>query len=375
MSRRIEIGFLLALCIFLPLYEAPKTLAWAGYVVAWLTNRALARDFGGRLDVWDTLIALWLVSGFVIAPFAGLHGGEWRAPLDIVRNATVLWMVKRSRLTEREARGVIAALIISVLIGLAMGFAQLWRGETGRLELNSVGHVNHTAVYLAIVLGVCVSWLYSGGGRFLGGVASLVVLVALFVAASRAGVLAGLLTLLALAAAWWPRSRLPAVVVAAVLVGAAAAALLGSLEVLHKNAQIIQQVGDEAWRLALSVWQRYPWFGVGMDNFQLVTGQSDIQLYRDLLPHAHNLYLNTLAERGLVGAAPPFVLLCAWGWRLARLRPQRSAIEHHWLLWGAAAGAWIVTVVVGMVNTTLHHEHGLLAVLLLGLWLPMDHRR
>src|ERR1700756_2389786 len=116
MSRRVEIGFLIALCVFLPLYEAPKTIAWAGYVIAWLTNRALARDFGGRWDVWDTLIALWPASGFVIAPFAAFHGGEWRAPLDIVRNASVLWMLKRSRLTERESRAVLGALVASVVI-------------------------------------------------------------------------------------------------------------------------------------------------------------------------------------------------------------------------------------------------------------------
>jgi hypothetical protein len=34
-----------------------------------------------------------------------------------------------------------------------------------------------------------------------------------------------------------------------------------------------------------------------------------------------------------------------------------------------------VTIAVGMVNTTFHHEHGLLAVLLLGVWLPVSHRR
>src|SRR5882672_10636702 len=146
MSRRVEIGFLLALCVFLPLYEAPKNIAWAGYVVVWLANRVRARDFGGRWDLWDTLIALWLVSGFVIAPFAALPGGEWRAPLDVVRNATVLWMVKRSRLSELEGRAALGALVASVVIGIVMGLAQLWGGGSGRLELNSVGHVNHTVV-------------------------------------------------------------------------------------------------------------------------------------------------------------------------------------------------------------------------------------
>src|SRR5260221_11315271 len=140
MSRRCEIGLRLALCVALPLYEAPKSIAWLAYVLVWLANRVRARDFGGAWDLWDTLIVVWMVSGFVIAPFAALHGGEWRAPLDVVRNSAVVWMVKRSRLSERETRAVLGALVASVVIGISMGLAQLWSGTNGRLWLTLAGH-------------------------------------------------------------------------------------------------------------------------------------------------------------------------------------------------------------------------------------------
>ena len=380
MSRRVEIGLLLALCVALPLYEAPKSIAWLAYVLVWLANRVRARDFGGAWDIWDTLIVVWMVSGFVIAPFAALHGGEWRAPLDVVRNAAVLWMVKRSRLSERETRAVLGALVASVVIGIVMGLAQLWGGGSGRLELNSVGHVNHTVVYLAIMLGVCASWLFLGRQRVIAAAISFFVLVAVFVAASRSGVAAALVVLGALAVAWWPRSRIPAVIAAAVIIASAALAALGGAEVFEKQAESVQaghvlNFRQEAWQLAVSTWQAHPWFGIGMENFgQASRGLATEQL-RNLMPHAHNLYLNTLTERGLVGALPVFALLAVWGWWLVTRRPRGGATDHEWLLWGAAASAWIVTVAVGMVNTTFHHEHGLLAVLLLGLWLPVSHRR
>jgi O-antigen ligase len=379
LSRRVEIGLLLALCVFLPLYEAPKNLAWLAYALVWLANRVRARDFGGRWDLWDTLIAAWLASGFIIAPFAALHGGEWRAPLDIVRNAGVLWMVKRSRLSEAEVRAVLAALVVSVLVGLVMGYAQLWRGETGRLELNSVGHVNHTAIYLAIMLGVCASWFFVGRQRILAGAATLLLLVSLFVAASRAGVVVGLLTLAVLALAWWPRSRVPAALVAAVLVASGLLGFMRGAEVFEKHADSVQaghllNYREQAWNLALSTWQRHPWFGIGMDNFILATTEIESR-YRDLMPHAHSLYLNTLAERGIVGATPLAAVLVVWGLWLFRRRPRASDTDADWLLWAGAAAAWVVSVGVGMVNTTLHHEHGLLAALLLGLWLPQSVRR
>src|SRR5260221_7611823 len=65
MSRRLEIGALVVLCFFLPLYEAPKNIFCALYIVVWIVNRFRERDFGGRWDAWDGLIAAWIASGFV----------------------------------------------------------------------------------------------------------------------------------------------------------------------------------------------------------------------------------------------------------------------------------------------------------------------
>jgi hypothetical protein len=63
------------------------------------------------------------------------------------------------------------------------------------------------------------------------------------------------------------------------------------------------------------------------------------------------------------------VVLLTWAGYLVRYLPRRDSADDEWLLWGAAASAWIVTAGAGLVNTTLHHEHGILAALLLGLWL------
>ena len=57
-----------------------------------------------------------------------------------------------------------------------------------------------------------------------------------------------------------------------------------------------------------------------------------------------------------------------------RQRPKAAEDDETWLVWGSAVGAWIVTCGVGLVNTTLHHEHGILAGLLFGLWLSRARR-
>jgi hypothetical protein len=52
-GRRAELGALVALCFFLPLYEAPKNLAWLAYALLWLANRWRARDFGGAARIHE----------------------------------------------------------------------------------------------------------------------------------------------------------------------------------------------------------------------------------------------------------------------------------------------------------------------------------
>ncbi len=149
---------------------------------------------------------------------------------------------------------------------------------------------------------------------------------------------------------------------------------------VNAAAQNVLANRDGIWRMAGAAWERYPWFGVGMDNYSLISHElvrtwrteagKDYDATRYVrFPHAHNLFVNALAERGAVGFAALAAVMLAWLLALIRERPRPQDGDLAWLAWGSAASAWFVTVGVGMVNTTLHHEHGLLAVLLLGLWL------
>ncbi len=389
----VEMGVLVALCFFLPLLEAPKNLLWVAYALTWLVNRVRQRDFGGPWDAWDTLIAAWIASGFMVAAFAGLDGQQWRGAGDPVRYGSVLWMVKRARYDAREQRWILGALVVSTLVGLAFGYRDLWRGTApgGTLELHSVGHVNHTAIYLAIMLGVCAAWIFarwrswSAAARLLSLAVTCAILVSLVVTASRGAIGIALVMLPVLAAAWWPRSRVPVAISAAVVAAVVVLVIAGGTQVVRKTLQNVQEENvlsfrDGVWRTALAAWRRYPWFGVGLDNYSLVSVERlhawDTEAGRAFDPkryyytsHGHSIYANTLAERGLFGSAIVAAVLGAWALCLVRRRPRADDPDDDWLAWGSAAAAWTVTVGAGTVNTTLHHEHALLAVLLLGLFL------
>lgn len=376
---------LLALAFFLPLYEAPKSIAWLLYLVVWTVSRYRRRDFGGAWDLWDTLIVAWMASGPAVAAFAGLHGSEWHGSLDLLRYGSALFLVRRARYSDREMRWVLYTLLASVLIGLVMAYWALWHGRTQALQINSVGQVNHTSIYTAIMLGASVAWLFTNWKLYALAIA-VFLLLSLFAMSSRAAIGTALVMLLVLAAGWWPRSRRPLALAGLGVLLAVSAAIIGNVDVVRKEEQRAAQKNvlafrDRIWRTAMAAFERYPLFGVGMDNYRLITldkvkawrtkagKQFDPSEYYPI-SHGHSLIFNTLAERGLVGASALAAVLIAWLIYLFRHRPRaEDSAGDDALWWGCAAGAWLITVGVGLANTTLHHEHAILAVLFLGLWL------
>jgi O-antigen ligase len=386
-----EFLWLIALAFFLPLFEAPKNICLAGFVVTWLANRVRVRDWGGPWDRWDTLIALWIASAYLVAAFAGVHYDEWRGATDVLKYGSVLWLLKRSRYDERALLWILGAVIAATLLTLPWGY---WRLYVTRakdfLELNSVGHVNHSAIYLAIVFGAALSvaiayWERLGAaGRAALGIAVAALLASVFVTESRAAIGAAALFVFAFVTALGVRRRINiwrGLMIASLALAIVLAGLPGVLDktVDKTAAGVPLSYRDDIWSNALVEWRQFPFFGVGMGNFGRIPLE-ELQEWNKSQDwkirataqgessHAHSLYLTTLAERGLVGLAVLVAVLLAWGGALTNgFRAAKDPLD--WALFGAAFAAWFVTITVGIVNTTLHDEHGILSVLLFGLWL------
>ncbi len=402
----VEFALLLALAFFLPLREAPKNIIWLAYVVTWFANRAFfhggKRDFGGPWERWDTLLLAWLASGYLAALLAGIHTperNEWGAVNDLVRNLLLAWCVRRARYTREQALALFGMLVASAALGTCEA---LWNwkvtGIKRKLELVSVGHVNHSAIYLVIILGAGVGALpawWRSGGRVTAVLLSLalaVVGIGAFIADSRAAAGVGLLLVLLLGAALarglaMRRAWLLAGIV--LLTGLTIGGVSGLTRHFDMAPGNTLTERDLIWNRAFVAVRAHPWFGVGMDNFSRITdarlqdwlaAEGRVYDVADYVraPHAHSLYVNTLTERGAVGLGVLLLVLGVWGYALWRQRPRAGNYADDaagMACWCAAFSGWLVTVAIGFVNTTMHHEHALLALLTLTLWLPLRVQR
>lgn len=389
-SRNFELLLLLGLAFFFPLYEAPKNILGVLFFLVWTVNRWRAGRWGGPWGPWDSLIAASILAAVVGTQFAGIKGSEWLGLRDVVRTFLFLWCLMRAGYSKAQWQAVLLAVIAGTVLATAIGAWQFSGSSKEGLELHSIGHSNHTATYLCTVFGVgaaCLtgSWRQLSLAPRLAMAAALTLLaVAIVATGSRVAVLC-LPVLAVLAVVPSLRKSWKPFLAVLVLLGVAATALIAADPwVLRKHARNVESQNvlayrDLLWERAVVTWRAHPFFGVGMDNFSRVSTEryrawteAEGRTWdpaRDFpAPHAHSLYFDTLAERGLLGVAAMLLLFLAWLASLARGYSQLSEDDDQ-RRWTCAALALATTLFIGLVNTTFHNEQGAIAMLCLGAWL------
>lgn len=391
MLDKVNSVFVLSLCAFivsLPLFEAPKTvflciLLVFGLILIWLNKVKLELD--------DGFILAFIVSGYVVALFSGVHHEEWRGSTGLALIGLLLLTIKKISISDPNRRRISMMVLLSTLIATLHGFWLLFvTHKLNALELNSVGHVNHSSIYLVesfafnLALAMTLKRADSLAFKLFTLCCLVVTAVAVMISDSRASAMTLALIAFLISMSFFKKSKWPIV-----LVFVATAVSLGYM--YASKASIIQKHIDQTatgpyvgprqmvWNSALLIWRQYPIFGIGIRNYSRAT--KDIQAQwlekegkhfsdQDYLPisHAHNLYLNTLAERGVFGFFVLMAMLLRISILIYKHRPTEKDNDIYWASWCAALGVLGVVFGNGLFNTTLHSEHGMLAVLLIGLW-------
>ncbi len=102
------------------------------------------------------------------------------------------------------------------------------------------------------------------------------------------------------------------------------------------NYAILERIAH--WQAAINMAQERLWWGFGFGNYPVVYDQFRLPFWEEPLGHAHNIYLNVLAEMGIWGLLGYLTL---WGiifWYTLRLQAQLAWPERGLAL--ALLGAW-----------------------------------
>jgi putative inorganic carbon (hco3(-)) transporter len=326
-----------------------------GALVRWATGRE-------RLAVPGEMGAFGaLVLAFAVATvFAGDRAAAQSETIDLVSYAAVVALVVALLDTPRWLRRALWAIavgvgllaLLAIVQQLTHSFGSTYRGlatvlpegdtmrSAGPLNPNPFGQVLVTAAVLAFYL-----WRTHRGfaGRVLAAAIAIACVVAVGYTQSRAALIA--LMLVALGIGYLSGIRLRVLVVAVVGVIAIGTAVLpqelqtrvedlyGAISANAGTPQDTSLRGRKSENLAgIRMWADHPLIGVGPDNFEVNYLRYSERIGTDPRPEergAHNLYLESLAETGVLGAAAFFTVL--WlslrgAWRARQRLRGRDAL-------------------------------------------------
>ena len=388
--KALELALLGLMVLALPSLEAPKNIFLVFYVVVALFRQISNKSTSWQF--WDWLFLLCIGSAFLSAMFAGITlGDEWKGFRVLVTYVSVGWLVSRANYSKTETAWLFAAAVIGVIPPLIWGYCQyLWLHTKRDLQLHSVGHVNHSAIYLAILFGASIGaslslWRDSSTKLRLCLLSlSAFLFLSLIVGQSRGALGVGALLALVLITVLSREAKIKWLSYGILGIAALLAVLLNagivSKQVGLEKKNMILSYRDRVWNVSLEASRFYPLLGIGLDNWKLIK-REDIKksvearhkIYKPddyyFVGHSHNLYLTALVERGYLGLSVLLLLMFAWIRQLYKSFALTRSDATAAYLWAGSFSAWLVTFGVGTVNTTLHHEHGILAFLFLGLYL------
>ena len=156
-----------------------------------------------------------------------------------------------------------------------------------------------------------------------------------------------------------------------------------ALKRIQSHSDILNDgVRDKIRNFSYYAFKTNPILGVGLGNFgKLNLADIEKEVINDYnvfdtskyLPsaHAHNVYYTYLVSGGVLIFA---IFTWFWFYIAFVLFKLRTTMENRWVF-VSAASVMMVNLGVGWVNTTLHHEHAILSMFVLGILISQYRKR
>jgi len=387
-----EVAILVLLLFALPLFEAPKNIFSGLIVLVFLARGIFLRSFGRAAPFeW----AIWvLLAVTLIAPLTSEYAdqvGVFASSQHWLLLGLTAIVAARLSYGQNQWRVLMAAAVIGSIAAVGESF-WIWSINGKEYpEFRSVGHVNHSALYMVGVLAASFACLRDRQRWMWGlGIAGIAASFAYFIPSKSMVAMGAGLVVSAVGLSFLLRQFLSRAAILGSVV-AVAVAFFGMMatppaqgfrsELMGRfTSSSILSHREHLFRTAAEVYDRNPLFGAGVRTWNLATDEDvvreelaadgrdyDAEAWRFLhnLNHGHNLWTTFLVERGIIGVLAVTAYLALGFITFARLYRRESADDPN----GRAAAllgmlVMIYLAVAGLGNTTMIVEHGQAATLL-----------
>ena len=324
------LGLVLAILVFGPL--ATGAVRTPDFLVIQALTSAVLLLWGARLWIvprpkflWPPIC--WAVVAFVVYAVARYLTAdiEFVARLEMIRVLVYafLFFAILNNLHRQESLQIIVLTLIFLAMAIA-GYAviQFFTGSNKVWNfISPYGHrgsgtfisPNNCAGFLEMILPLGLAWvLVSRANAMLKvfvGYASLVIFSGIVVTVSRGGwVSTGLTLVVFFSVLLFHRTyRLPSLVVLVLLIGGGLVFIPRShyfkarLQEITRNDKLNSNARFDLWMPAVQMWRTNPWWGVGPGHYDYRFRAWRPVMVQHQPDHAHNDYLDTLADWGIAG--------------------------------------------------------------------------
>ena len=388
----LELSFLSLFLAFLPSFEAPKNIFLAGYLIVALYRQSQTPSL--KWGIWDWIFLSLIASSFLSALFPAVPGfNEWKGFRGMLLWVTFGWTIFRSDYDLNEKKYLFIFAILMTIPPLLWGLIESLVLHTKEaLQLHSVGHVNHSAIYLCMMAGASLALLLSQlqtlKKQHIFKITLLFILLLSGVIISQSRGAFGIVFLLVFALFLLSRltTKIKAISLTLLTIFLISIVFIKPVPVIEK--QILNQNNhdtlsqrDKVWRAAFEVARLHPLLGIGSGNWNHIKidqikssvesrGETfNPEAFAMQYHHPHNIYLSNLVDRGILGFIIFLNFMLIWLITLINSYKKFNQDPKAILFIMGSFSAWTTIFGIGLVNTTFHHENALLALFFLGLHL------
>jgi O-antigen ligase len=384
-----EFIFLALLIASLPSLEAPKNIFLVSFVSI-ATFRQFKNIKLNLWGIWDYFFLFFLAAAFLSSAFAGYAPGEeWGGFRVVLTYITVGWLIARSTYTNQQILWLFWIVILGTIPPLTWGLIQyLFLYTKPDLQLHSVGHVNHSAIYLTMIFGATFGALitlirknkFNYKILFLFAYCFLLYISLMFSQSRAAFGMATILGFLFLMIMpFTNKIKILSIVVFSIIIIITLSfnpAIFMKQKELQRTNDLLSR-RDLVWNVPFEASRFYPILGIGMNNWKHITMTDlknsvekrgeifDEKKYCLTVGHSHNVYLQALLERGLLGLSSIIIFMILWAKEIILGFKQKKNTGLNRMTLYASISAWLAIFGIGLVNSTLHHENAILALLIL----------